>query len=433
MLLPTTSAALVLLASILLTISVTLSESKIDEKFYKTSIDRQAEESDADQGKRVSSATVVVAPPEHVRTAKSSDNGLRFGARRIKTKGVVLDDKVAVATSAADSSKQQHHQPISAAESRQVHAIQDLPRTLADHQLHDPSVHESEPEGPAIVIAHQRSRPDVDDDSVTEMSPSAAASSATARPDWSYMSYGQQSPALPVYQPQHQPSSSRSRQAYPSSGTSSSSGSLYQSPAYPLSHYSSHSPYTSSRSSGSSYGSSSSSSPGQPAAQSSSYSRSHSRKHHRSSSSSSPSSSPYTTSSSSDPSYDDSEADATSKPEDVAEEAAAPSIPEPTKPESMIQGVKQGQATARTYFYNSRWVPKSFAMPSSSQSDQQQGNSGFSSQETRQYNKVAEKDNQMLLVFAHSSKCNKTNDDALIMKLMLLLFVCFFVHMHVCS
>ena len=66
--------------------------------------------------------------------------------------------------------------------------------------------------------------------------------------------------------------------------------------------------------------------------------------------------------------------------------------------------MKAGQASARTYFYNSRWVPKSYAdTQQASRTHEFKGPSGYG-QETQQFNKVAEKDNQMLLVFAHSSR-----------------------------
>lgn len=242
------------------------------DKFYKTNIEREAEESDTEQVK-------TVVRPDHNTPAAKSYISRAFGNRKINPKGVVVDEEV------------------SKSESRRQEDIHNM------ENLHEPHVHESEPDEPAIVVTEIITR---QSDYTTER---PVTSRSNHGPKWSYSSL----------------------QSYPTYPQRSSSRSMEKS-----------------------------------------------SERHRSSASSSSS-------------------------DDAKDEEAQPSIPEPTNPESQLK-VKEGQAAARQYFYNSRWVPKSYSPPMQpSQRSQQYGNSGYG-QETQQYNKVAERDNEMLLVFAHSSK-----------------------------
>lgn len=241
------------------------------DKFYKTNIEREAEESDSEQMRTVVRPDATQSPNSYLSRG--------FGNRKINPKGVVVNEEV------------------SKSESRRQEDIRNF------ENLHEPNVHESEPDEPAIVVTEIITR---HSDYTTERPVTPRSSHG---PKWSYSGV----------------------QSYP---------------AYPQ--------------------------------RSSSRSMEKSSERHRSSVSSSSS-------------------------DDSKDEEAQPSIPEPTKPESHLK-VKEGQAAARTYFYNSRWVPKSYSPPTQqSQKNHQYGHTGFG-QETQQYNKVAERDNEMLLVFAHSSK-----------------------------
>ena len=253
------------------------SKGNID-KFYKTNIERQAEESDSEQIK-----TVIKLDDEEQKITYLSRG---FGNRKINPKGVVLDDAAV------------------RAESRRQEDIEDPDN--------EPNVHESEPEEPAIALTDIINKPD----EYTTEAPTSSRPSHESR--WSHT--GQQS--------------------------------------YPVS-YSSHSPRSSGRSG---HGSGRS------------MQKSEVQQSHSSSSSSSSSN----------------------------DEEAQPSIPQPTKPESSIK-VKDGQAAARQYFYNSRWVPKTYDHQPQQSHKQHQYGTGYG-QETQQFGKMAERGNEMLLVFAHSSK-----------------------------
>ena len=76
-----------------------------------------------------------------------------------------------------------------------------------------------------------------------------------------------------------------------------------------------------------------------------------------------------------------------------------PDIPKYTDPKLDSNSEKKGQASTRQYFYNSAWVPKNFThSPVVAASE----SSPF--HETRKFNKLAERGDEMLLVFAHSSE-----------------------------
>ena len=309
--------ACLLLASCFVTVLLTTVsvEAKFDvvDSFYKTNVERQAEESDSNQARTVvkpdapADSTAVRSSSSSSSSSASapsspSSRGRVFGDRKIKPQGVVIDEPTSLRS-----------------ESRRVE------ETREPDSLHEPSVHESEPEQPVVVVTEIIGSNE--DESVTEQ---PAASVVTGRPvEWSYPS-----------QPARQQPVSRRRQAKAMSHRSYSSSTAHHR-APPTSSYPAPAPSPSSSSS--------------------------------------------------------------ADEESSKEQEAQPSIPEPTKPESGVS-VKAGQASARTYFYNSRWVPKSYAdTQQASRTQEFKGPSGYG-QETQQFNKVAEKDNQMLLVFAHSSR-----------------------------
>lgn len=296
------------------------------DKFYPSTVERQALESDSQQ------VQTIVKPDAPLsfgtKPTKKSSSYTSFGDRKIKSKGIVLDES---------------SQPSKPEESRRIEELQ-----RPEDNLHEPAVHESEPIDFVVTEMVNRHR-------FTTQSPPV-----TQRHNWYYPS-SNPSP-YPTSNPQHRRSSSSSGRS--SSRSSQRSSSSYSSP--PVQSYDTTYTFPASR----------------PA---------------------SPSPKPYGWSSGKEGEEEVKEerSGKSSGKQHQEDNEPMPSIPEPTMPESTLK-VKEGQAAARQYFYNSRWVPKSYSQQPI-EKKQSYGPTGYG-QETQQFNKVAERGDDMLLVFAHSSK-----------------------------